>query len=106
MRHAHPRLPSSGRKLGRELSGVHFVDTACFDKPQIAHAGVSPSQVRESRGRVARSMDLGFYEVISSVLAMNTENYSLCIHRYSSFCIYISVFIGSRPPGCFIILIR
>lgn len=89
--HAHPPLPN-GRKLGRELSGVHFVDTACFDKPQIAHAGVSPSKVRASRVRVARSTDLtGFYEVISSVLALNKEIYSLCIHWYSSFCIVLCI---------------
>lgn len=47
------------------------MDTACFDKPQIAYAGVSPSKVRASRVRVARSTDLRFYEVISSVLALN-----------------------------------
>lgn len=53
------------------------MDTACFDKPQKAHAGVSPSKVRASRVRVARSTDLGFYEVLSSVLALNKEIYSL-----------------------------
>lgn len=79
--HAHPPLPS-GRTLGRELSGVHFVDTACFDKPQTAHAGVSPSQVRASCGRVARSTDVGFYVAISRVLALNKEIYSLCIHWF------------------------